>query len=412
MSVLYNLMILLYRFVIGIVSLWNKKARLWCDGRRDIFKHMQEDIDDGDSIVWFHAASLGEFEQGRPIIEHCRKQYPECKILLTFFSPSGYEIRKDYQGADYIFYLPIDTKFNAKRFLNIVQPRFAVFIKYEFWFNYIQQLNKRNIPLYVVSAKFRADQHFFKTYGGWFRKGLKKITHFFVQDEASKSLLNNIGISQVDVSGDTRFDRVAEVINQPADYPLIEAFCKDAFVVVGGSTWPKDEELLQQILSKAPSNLKLLIAPHEIHQAHIQQIQKVFQKDCVLYSQANADNVETAKVLVIDAIGYLSKLYRYGKWAYIGGGFGVGIHNTLEAAAYGLPVAFGPNYHKFNEAVALVEKGGGFPIDDARSLQIVADRFLKDEDFLNQSAEIAGRFVQDQRGATAIFFERIKTHKS
>ncbi|MFA8451221.1 MAG: 3-deoxy-D-manno-octulosonic acid transferase [Bacteroidales bacterium] len=407
MNLLYNASVAAYSGAIRLASLWNEKARLWVRGRKDIFKRLQEDIDDGDSIIWFHAASLGEFEQGRPIIERCRAEYPECEILLTFFSPSGFEIRKNFSGADYIYYLPIDTPSNVRRFLDIVNPRFAVFIKYEFWMNYISGLKSRDIPLYIVSAKFRKSQHFFKPYGFWFRKYLKKVSHFFVQDTESLQLLHSIGIKQVSISGDTRFDRVSDIVKQEADYPLIEQFVKNNFTVVCGSTWPKDEENLKEVLQRFPDNFKLILVPHEIHSGHLNSIESLYKDECVLYSKATPESVSKCRVLVIDAIGFLSKIYRFGQLAYIGGGFGVGIHNTLEAAVYGMPILIGPKYKAFREANYMVENKIAYSYKTVEDLICTIETFRNNPELLLGVSKEARNYVKSEMGATNRFFQGI-----
>ncbi len=357
MVFLYNFGIRIYQILVALVSPFNKKAKLFRDGRKGWEKRLRESIKENDRVVWFHCASLGEFEQGRPVIEAFRVKYPEIKILLTFFSPSGYEIRKNYQGADYIFYLPLDTYWNSKKFIDIVNPVATIFVKYEFWYFYLNGLKKRGVPTYVISAIFRPEQAFFKWYGGWYRKFLANFQHLFVQNKSSKELLASIGVNNVTVAGDTRFDRVIANAQAAKVIPLIEQFVGDSQVMVAGSTWPKDEEIIVEHFKTNPHNLKLIIAPHEIHEQEIEKLRNSFGLKTLRYTKPNECNPSEAHVLIIDTIGILSSIYRYGHISYIGGGFGVGIHNTLEAAVFGIPVIFGPNYHRFQEAVELIGIG-------------------------------------------------------
>ena len=400
MKLLYSLSIRFYVFGILVFSFFDRKARLWLAGRKGIFKKLSEAISTKDKIVWFHAASLGEFEQGRPVMETIRKNHPGFKILLTFFSPSGYEVRKNYQGADYIFYLPIDFKRNAERFIKIVNPHKVFFIKYEYWYHYLKELSNKKIPVYLISAIFRKNHLFFKWYGGWYRKMLLYFTHIFVQDDESLQLLNQFGLKHVSKSGDTRFDRVAEIARQTRQIEIAEKFCNRQTVVICGSTWEKDEELLVKYINQTDSQLKFIVAPHEIHQSHLTKITGALNKPCIKYSEAKHVDVTEIQVLIIDNIGMLSSLYKYGQWAYIGGGFGVGIHNILEAATFNLPVVFGPNYGKFKEAVDLVHLRGAFCIAGYADLAGIFDSFLKDLDKRQKSGEIAGKYVTDNQGAT------------
>ncbi|MFA5781956.1 MAG: glycosyltransferase N-terminal domain-containing protein [Bacteroidales bacterium] len=405
MAFLYNLSIFFYSLLIHCAGLFNKKARLWIEGRKNVFTKIKNTISSKELIAWFHCASLGEFEQGRTVIEHLRKRHPEYKILLTFFSPSGYEVRKNYKAADYIFYLPLDTSGNAKRFLDIVKPSIVFFIKYEFWFNYIRNLRKKNIPFFVISANFRHGQHFFKWYGGWFRQQLRSITHIFVQNKESLELLKRINITQATVSGDTRFDRVYEITGNVKTFPVIQRFCEDSDVFVAGSSWPPDEEFLTRIINSGKINYKFIIAPHLVNKSHVASLTEKIKGHVVKYSEADEENVMCAKVLVIDCIGILSHVYRYGKIAYIGGGFGSGIHNILEAATFGLPVIFGPKYHKFQEAIALIKEGGAFSISSEAEFNNTIMRLYNNPDLLEQASEIAKNFVQKNIGATKIILD-------
>lgn len=408
MRLLYTISILAYRLAISIAYLFNSKARKWIDGRKGIFENLQKSIHGSSPLAWFHCASLGEFEQGRPVIEAFRKKHPDHKILITFFSPSGYEIRKNYAVADHVYYLPLDTKANAEKFISITQPKIVLFVKYEFWFNYLDVLHKRGIPMYLISAIFRPNQHFFKSYGGWFRKALHYYTHIFAQNEASKQLMNSIGIDRVTVSGDTRFDRVAEIAAGTKHFPVAEAFSKNSFVLVAGSTWEEDEKLLAG-LTREHKQLKMIIAPHEIGDNKISSLVSLLERHASVlrFSLADEEAAQRAQVLVIDNIGMLSSLYRYGKIAYIGGGFGKGIHNTLEAAAYGMPVIFGPNYEKFPEAKALVKLGGAFSISNYNELNNIVPSFMNDQKKLEHTSKVSNDYVQQNKGATEIILRKI-----
>jgi 3-deoxy-D-manno-octulosonic-acid transferase len=389
-------------------SLFNDKARLWLSGRRGIFSKLANDLKGNPRVVWFHAASLGEFEQGRPVIETFRENHPGIRILLTFFSPSGYEVKKNYEGADYVYYLPIDCRRNARRFITLVNPVAALFIKYEFWFNYLDQLHKRNIPIYVFSSIFRPRQHFFRFYGGWSRRQLKKITTFFVQDENSRKLLESVGITRVIVSGDTRFDRVSGIASQKKEYPLIEQFTRDYRVLLAGSSWPPDERLVLSLLKSSDHKLRVIIAPHEVHEERIRSILKEFADySPVLYSRAGQQDLSASRVLVIDGIGYLSNLYQYCDIAWIGGGFGKGIHNILEAVTFGKPVLFGPNHEKFAEALRLKEQEGAFAVDEKNFREKVF-RLLDDHAFYQKASLTCKKFIAENTGATRTIMENVK----
>ena len=395
---MYSFVIYIYLLAVKIVSLFNKKVRLMVNGHAAVFKILRENIKEGEPYIWFHAASLGEFEQGRPLMERIRRQYPEYKILLTFFSPSGYEVRKNYEGADVICYLPFDTPRNVKRFLNIANPCMAFFIKYEFWQNYLKALQRRHIPVYSVSSIFRREQIFFRWYGGRYYKVLTRFTHLFVQNEVSKELLGKLGIRNVTVVGDTRFDRVMEIMQQAKQLPLVEAFKQDYTVFVAGSSWPPDEDLFIEYFNAHPQ-LKLIIAPHVIGESHLSEIIGKLKRPYLRYTQANEENVKQADCLIIDCYGLLSSIYRYGEIAYIGGGFGVGIHNVLEAAVYGVPVMFGPNNKRFREAQQLLQSGGGFEIHDETDFNALTDKLLTDATFLKQAGDAAGHYVKGNAGA-------------
>ena len=403
MRFLYNIGIYLYQLAIFIASFFNTKAKKLRIGQAEAFIVLKQKIDPNTRYVWFHAASLGEFEQGRPVIEQLKKEKPDTKILLTFFSPSGYEIRKNYALADIVSYLPLDTASAAKKFVEMLNPSKAIFIKYEFWPNYLQALKAAGIPVYSISAIFRPGQIFFRWYGQWYKKLLGGIDHIFVQDKASLDLLKTHGVDKVSIAGDTRFDRVADLAAQAKTIPLVEAFVKDTEkVIVAGSSWPKDEELLVRYLKLHP-DVKMILVPHEIHAAHIMGISKLLDANFVRYTEATEANVQTANCLVVDTIGLLSSIYRYGHVAYIGGGFGVGIHNTLEAAVWNVPVVFGPMYEKFREARDLIAIGGAFSIPDYEMLEAKLDALLKDE----KAGVIAGEYVKQNTGATKLILKEI-----
>ena len=387
MRLIYNISIWLYVVTIRIASLYNLKAKKWVKGRENIFSELEAVVRNQKNIVWFHCASLGEFEQGKPIIEAYKLNHPTHQILLTFFSASGFEIKKNTALANWVFYLPADTTSNAKKFINLVNPIKVVFIKYEFWFNYMSQLKKQNIPFYSVSTIFREGQVFFKYQ--WLAKQLKNVTHFFVQDEKSAELLNSIGFSNFTISGDTRFDGVVANTQNPTKIALVELFSKNKKTIICGSTWAKDDIILIQYIKNHPEN-NYVIAPHELD--NISNLQK--QSNGLLYSNANEKNIFTTNVLIIDSIGLLSTIYQYGNLAYIGGGFGSGIHNILEAASFGLAVIFGPNYQKFNEAISLINKKGAMSISNYEELSSAIDIFNTFD------RSIALNYIKENSGAT------------
>ena len=396
----YNLIIYLYLLGVAVYSRFNEKVRKMWRGEREAFKILREKVDPNAKYVWFHAASLGEFEQGRPLVEQLRQDHPEYKILLTFFSPSGYEVRKNYEGADIITYLPLDTITNARRFLRTVRPVMAFFIKYEFWYNYLHILKHRHIPVYSVSSIFRPDQVFFKWYGRQYGRVLNCFTHFFVQNTISKELLAKIGITNVTIVGDTRFDRVLQIKEAARQLPVVEAFKQDYKVFVAGSSWPPDEEIFIRYFNEH-KDWKLIIAPHVIGEDHLEQIEKLLAgRKIVRYKDAKEDDVKAADVLIINCYGLLSSIYHYGDVAYVGGGFGVGIHNLLEAAVWDVPVFFGPNNQKFQEAQGL-KKNGGFEIHDYEEFERQMSRLASDAQYLKEQGQLAGQFVKGQAGATA-----------
>jgi len=410
MSLIYNLLIYFYFGFIYSGSLFNKKAQKWINGRKDLFNKISDEIGSGQNIIWIHAASLGEFEQGRPVIEALRQHKPAYKILLTFFSPSGYEVRKSFNQADFIYYLPIDTKLNARKFIGLVNPKIVIFIKYEYWFNYIHELHRHEIPLFIISAILRKDQYFFKWYGGWFRKMLKKITFFFVQDKVSQESLKSIGINNVLISGDTRFDRVYDSAKKVLDIPWVEKFTSGNKVLLLGSSWPPDEALVLLTLKKT-EGIKIIIAPHEVHESRIKSIEAKFTEfNPIRYSQISESSFDSSVVLIIDSIGILSGLYRYCDVALIGGGFGTGIHNILEACTFGKPVVFGPNYRKFREAVDMLKIGGAFCVTSDKELFVILDRLLNDKNYYRERSSICSGFIDQNRGATDMVLSKIKDY--
>jgi len=464
---IYTLSINFYHLFIRLASLFNAKAKLWVNGRENIFEDLETSLKNQESriksqesrhknqdtkiktkdfnrssdsqlstpnsqLFWFHCASLGEFEQGRPLMEKLKKQNSDVKILLTFFSPSGYEVRKKYSGADWIFYLPIDTPSNAEKFISIVKPDAAFFVKYEFWFNYLSELKKNTVPTYLVSAIFREQQHFFKGYGNWFKKQLTCFNHFFVQDEKSLLLLKSIGYTNVTVSGDTRFDRVYEIVQNVKQIDIVKSFVGNSKVLIVGSAWQEDIKIIanwyqgasikqqeSSVNMQDSPNYKLIIAPHEVDEKTIQSIEakfipllkvgaqgSVFAGVCLRYSQANEQNIKDSQILIIDNIGMLSSLYQYGTIAFIGGGFGKGIHNILEAATFGLPVIFGPNYEKFVEAKELIKLGGAFSVNDSSGfMEIIVQ--LGDSTFLSNASFLSKKYVESNIGATSIILKSI-----
>jgi len=400
--IFYTLGLWLYAILIRFASLFNDKARLMVDGRKNLFNRMQDEINTQDKHIWIHAASLGEFEQGRPVIEKIKNDYPNYKIVLTFFSPSGYEIRKNYDGADYVYYMPLDSASNAKRFMDIVNPDKAFFIKYEFWYFFLRELNKREVSTFIFSTIFRKEQVFFKWYGGLWRKMLGMFDHLFVQNAESVELLKSIGVENVSIAGDTRFDRVADIASHSKRLPLIESFANKSKVAVCGSTWPKDEDNIIKYITEFNNDYKWIIAPHETHKKHVDEIVEKLKGNVLLYSQANEENILSSDVLIIDSIGILSSVYQYADFSYIGGGFGVGIHNTLEAATFGLPIVFGPNYLRFKEAVDMVEYGSAFSYEEFDELHSILNALTKVEKYMRDAGEISAKYVADNVGATEL----------
>lgn len=402
MRFLYNIFIHIYILALNLISPFNKKVKTMLKGEKECFDRLQN-LNSEDKVAWFHCASLGEFEQGRPLIEEVKKQFPEYKILLSFYSPSGYESKKDYALADYVVYLPNDTKSNAKKFVKKVNPDLIFFIKYEFWYNYISALKGRR--LFQVSLILRQNQYFFSWYGKWFAKQLKNFEHFFVQNQQTANLLNKIGYKNVTISGDTRFDRVMTIANNAKSFTEIEKFCEgNQKIILAGSSWLADERIIQQAVKNL--DIKLIIAPHVVGENHINEIQQLFP-EAILYSEL-ANNDKKSNILIINCIGILSNLYQYCDIAYIGGGFGVGIHNTLEAATFGKPICFGTNYHKFQEAIDLINLKAAYSISNQEELKQVLETLLNNEKIYNQSAEASKDYVKTKIGACKKIIEHLK----
>lgn len=396
---MYNVAIYFYLLGVAVASLFDKKVKKMWRGERDAFSVLREKIDPNARYVWFHAASLGEFEQGRPMMERLRQLHPEYKILLTFFSPSGYEVRKDYEGADIVCYLPLDTITNARRFLRTIRPVMAFFIKYEFWYNYLHILRHRGVPVYSVSSIFRPDQIFFRWYGRQYANVLRCFSRFYVQNDISKQLLGKLGITDVVITGDTRFDRVLQIKEKSRQLPIVEAFKQGRKVFVAGSSWAPDEDIFIPYFNEH-KDWKLIVAPHVIGEDHLKQILQKFEGKAVRYTQATPEEAAQADCLIIDCFGLLSSVYHYGEVAYVGGGFGVGIHNVLEAAVWDMPVVFGPNNKNFHEAQGIMEQKGGFEITDAAGFKALMERFANEPGYLEQAGEKAGAFVKSRAGAT------------
>ena len=411
---MYSIGIYLYALIVRLVAAFgHRKARAMVRGQHDTWRILREKINPNERYVWFHAASLGEFEQGLPLIERLRREHPSRKILLTFFSPSGYEVRKDYKGADVVCYLPFDSPTAARRFIKLARPEMAFFIKYEFWRNYIDVLFKKSIPIYSVSSIFRPGQIFFRWYGRKYARCLRRITHFFVQNERSVKLLRSIGVTDnVTIVGDTRFDRVIDIRNIAKSLPIVEQFSQaqdgapQPFVLVAGSSWQPDEDILLDYVNHHPE-IRLVIAPHVVNEAHIQEIEQKLTTPALRYSKATPQNVQNYRVLIIDGYGLLSSIYRYATVAYVGGGFGVGIHNVPEAAVYGIPVIIGPNHQRFAEAVALMENGGCKSIENAEDFTAIMDDFLENPSHITAAGSAAGHYINQNAGATPVIYQHV-----
>ena len=412
MRIFYTFGIRLYGLGIRIASLFSEKAKLWVNGRKHLFERMQSLLPpDSRKCVWIHASSMGEFEQARPVIELIHSSFPDCRIVVTFFSPSGYEIRKNYDLADAVLYMPLDTPRNARRFLDMVKPQVALFVKYDFWFNTLAELKRRNVPTFIFSTIFRPSQYFFKWYGRWFRRQLGAFTHFFVQNEESKALLQGVGYENVTITGDTRFDRVAKIAANAKENAIVERFANGKPVVMAGSSWPVDEKILQQFITTTPHDVKLIVAPHEIDESHVNQIKRLFGNDAVCYTEINpTDDLANYKILIVNTMGMLSSLYRYSHIAYIGGGFGKGIHNILEAVVYGTPVCFGPNHSKFQEAKDIIALGGGAIVFSADGFSYIVNNWLSDNKLCQQASDICRQYTQANIGSSERIYETVRNY--
>ncbi|MBR4722663.1 MAG: 3-deoxy-D-manno-octulosonic acid transferase [Muribaculaceae bacterium] len=407
MNPLYNFGIRAYAFGAKVLATRKEKVRKMLDGQKATFERLSQRLDPSRRYVWIHASSLGEFEQGRPLIEMIRRERPDCHVVLSFFSPSGYEVRHDYAEADAVVYLPFDLPKNAERFIDIVKPEMAIFVKYEFWGNYLSALHRRGIPTYIISSIFRRGQIFFRPWGGMFRKMLRCFTHIYVQDDASRSMLADIGVTNVTVAGDTRFDRVTDILANVKEVAQAEAIAASAKVtVVAGSTWPADERFLLPYFN-AHDDVKLIIAPHEVNEERVAEILAVISRKAVRLSQATPEQAAQADCLVVDCFGMLSSIYHFGDVAYIGGGFGAGIHNINEAAVHSIPVVFGPKHEKFKEASDLLTLGGAFSFIDNEGFTKIFDDLTSDTARRHEAGETAGKYIADNLGATRRIFDEI-----
>jgi 3-deoxy-D-manno-octulosonic-acid transferase len=407
MRIIYNTGIFLYHLLIRVLVPFNKKAKLYMKGRKNWHAGLKTSIDRDSRYIWFHCASLGEFEQGRPVMEAIRRKYPQYKLILSFFSPSGYEIRKNYPLADVVCYLPADTHRNASLFIDTIHPEKVFFVKYEFWYHFLRTLKERKIPVYLVSGIFRKGQRFFSKmpWGAWFRQIPGYFTHFFVQDEKSAGLLAGIGYRNSTISGDTRFDRVAAIANSSQLFPVVDKFREGKPLLIAGSTWEPDEELLVPFINRQ-SGLKFIIVPHEISPPHLNRLIRMLKKPAVLFSKLNEADIHLSDVIIVDSIGLLSGLYRYGTFAYIGGGFGAGIHNILEAATFGLPVFFGPRYSKFREACQLIDWGGAFSVTSAEAFEKALSRLIDNPEELKRTCLVSSDYIKNNQGATNIILKK------
>ncbi|MFW5656861.1 MAG: 3-deoxy-D-manno-octulosonic acid transferase [Bacteroidota bacterium] len=408
MRFLYYAGIYGYYFLILVASLWNEKARHWVIGRKNWLEKLKQNVREKEGWIWFHCASLGEFEQGRPLIEKIKNDYPVKNILVTFFSPSGYEIGKKYECADYICYIPLDTRKNAKNFIDVVQPEKVFFVKYEFWFHFLNTLQKNNIRVYLISGIFRKSQIFFKPWGTWFQKMLHAFNHFFVQNEASLILLKKLGFENVTITGDTRFDRVNAIVQAPEKYAAIEKFKGGNVLIIAGSSWEPEEKLLMQYISDCPQGVRLLLAPHQIHEQKMEALSKKLGDRAIRFTQIKPDKQLTdKKVLIMDTMGMLTSVYQYGDIAVVGGAFGKGLHNILEPAAYGMPVIFGPKYQKFQEAIDLLNRGGAVRITNAQELNEALDRLIEDETERNNKGTINRQYIEESLGASETILRHV-----
>tara|TARA_R110000751_G_scaffold93267_1_gene182183 strand:+ start:313 stop:1605 length:1293 start_codon:yes stop_codon:yes gene_type:complete len=406
---IYNFAVQLSALFLKLIALFHPKIKLFVDGRKEVMSYLQKNIPEGVSIIWVHTASLGEFEQGLPIIEQLKKNYPEYRILVTFFSPSGYEVKKNTAAADLVTYLPMDTKKNAIKFLDLVNPKLVIFVKYEIWPNYLRSLSQRNIPTLLISALFKENQIYFKSYGGFMRKTLHNFTHIFVQDTKSIELLSKINIKNTAISGDTRFDRVIEILERDNNLAFMENFKNGAKTLVAGSTWPDDEEVLVPYINTGESSLKFVLAPHNIKPEHINKLKSSINKKTILYSELENKDLSAYEVLIIDTIGLLTKIYSYAEISYVGGGFATGLHNTLEPAVYGIPVIIGPSFKGFKEAEDLVNKGGVLVVKSPAEFFTLVNNLLKDEEHLKRTGDINSTYVSENKGASIQIMAYVRT---
>lgn len=406
---IYNFAVQLSALFLKLIALFHPKIKLFVDGRKEVMSYLKKNISEGDSIIWVHTASLGEFEQGLPIIEQLKKNYPEYRILVTFFSPSGYEVKKNTAAADLVTYLPMDTKKNATNFLDLVNPKLVIFVKYEIWPNYLRALSQRNIPTLLISALFKENQIYFKSYGGFMRKTLHNFTHIFVQDTKSIELLSKINIKNTSISGDTRFDRVIEILERDNNLAFMENFKNGAKTLVAGSTWPDDEEVLVPYINTGESTLKFVLAPHNIKPEHINKLKSSINKKTILYSELENKDLSAYEVLIIDTIGLLTKIYSYAEISYVGGGFATGLHNTLEPAVYGIPVIIGPSFKGFKEAEDLVNKGGVLVVKSPAEFFTLVNNLLKDEEHLKRTGDINSTYVSENKGASIQIMAYVRT---
>ena len=406
---IYNFAVQLSALFLKLIALFHPKIKLFVDGRKEVMSYLKKNISEGDSIIWVHTASLGEFEQGLPIIEQLKKNYPEYRILVTFFSPSGYEVKKNTAAADLVTYLPMDTKKNAIKFLDLVNPKLVIFVKYEIWPNYLRALSQRNIPTLLISALFKENQIYFKSYGGFMRKTLHNFTHIFVQDTKSIELLSKINIKNTAISGDTRFDRVIEILERDNNLAFMENFKNGAKTLVAGSTWPDDEEVLVPYINTGESSLKFVLAPHNIKPEHINKLKSSINKKTILYSELENKDLSAYEVLIIDTIGLLTKIYSYAEISYVGGGFATGLHNTLEPAVYGIPVIIGPSFKGFKEAEDLVNKGGVLVVKSPAEFFTLVNDLLKDEEHLKRTGDINSTYVSENKGASIQIMAYVRT---
>jgi len=401
MQFLYSSLTAVFEKLLPVSSLFSGKMKLFVNGRKAVFESLKNKLSERDKTIWFHCASLGEYEQGLPVMEAVKEKYPKYKLVVSFFSPSGYENKKDSSIGDVTVYLPLDTKRNVKRFLNLINPKIAVFVKYEFWPNYLLELHKRNTPTFLISAFFRKKQLFFKPYGFWMRKVLSTFTHIFVQDEKSKQLLESISIKQVTVSGDTRYDRVSKQIEEDNNLDFIETFKGKSMCVVAGSTWPEDEEILIDYINQSSENIKFIVAPHNLKKEQIKDLEKRLAKKTVRFTEMESKDLSDYEVFIMDTIGLLKKVYSYADIAYVGGGMGsTGLHNILEAATFGVPIVIGKNYDHFPEAKALQSRAGLFSVATKKELRTILDKLIENRSLREKTGMINGHFVQNNTGAT------------